>query len=81
MITLKKNFKNFNRLISLTINNQSYTVDAFPYTNELYKKNYIKYPVQSRQAICHDEIYANNERLPTLEERLKGSLNTLFLNE
>lgn len=44
---------------------------AYPYTSELYKKNYIKYPVQSRSAICHDYVYHGNERLPSLEERLK----------
>ena len=48
---------------------------AYPYTSELYKKNYIKYPVQSRSAICHDYVYHGNERLPSLEERLKGGVN------
>ena len=49
-----------------------YTTDFFPYTNELYKKKYIKYPVQSRQAILHDYVFHGDERLPTLQERLKG---------
>ncbi len=49
-----------------------YTTDFFPYTNELYRKKYIKYPVQSRQAILHDYVFHGDERLPSLEERLKG---------
>lgn len=51
---------------------RGYTTDFFPYTNELYKKNYIKYPTQSKQAIIHDYNYSGDERLPTFEERLKG---------
>lgn len=46
---------------------------AYPYTSELYKKNYIKYPVQSKSAICHDYVYHGDERLPSLKERLKGA--------
>lgn len=45
---------------------------AYPYTNELYKKNYIKYPVQSRSAILHDYVFHGSERLKTIEERMKG---------
>ena len=43
----------------------------YPYTSELYHKNYIKYPVQSRSAICHDYVYHGDERLKTLDERLE----------
>ena len=52
---------------------RQYTTDFFPYTNELYKKKYIRYPVQSRMGIQHDYLYSGSERLPTLAERLKGS--------
>ena len=55
-----------------------YTTDFFPYTNDLYRKNYIQYPVQSRQAIQHDYVYTGEERLPTLAERLKGLLLLKF---
>lgn len=47
------------------------TTEFYPYTSELYRKNYIKYPVQSRQAILHDYFFHDDERLPSLEERLK----------
>ncbi len=50
----------------------------YPYTSELYKKNYIKYPVQSKSAICHDYVYHGDERLPTLEERLKGTQSEYY---
>ena len=44
---------------------------AYPYTSELYKKNYIKYPVQSRSAISHDYVFHGPERLQSIEERMK----------
>lgn len=47
------------------------STELYPYTTELYRKNYIKYPAQSRQAILHDYLYHEDERLPSLEERLK----------
>ncbi|CAF0747875.1 unnamed protein product [Brachionus calyciflorus] len=47
------------------------STDPYPYTTELYKKNFIKYPTQSKQAILHDQLYIGDERLPSLEERLK----------
>lgn len=43
----------------------------FQYTSDLYQKNYIKYPVQSRSAISHDYVYHGRERLPSLKERMK----------
>ena len=49
----------------------TYNIDNFPYTGELYKKNFIKYPVQSKQAVTHDYVYHGQERLPSYEERMK----------
>ena len=49
-----------------------YSTEFYPYISELYKKNYIKYPTQSRSAIQHDYVFDDKERLPTLKERLKG---------
>jgi hypothetical protein len=46
--------------------------DLHSYTNELYKKNYIQYPVQSQLGVTHDYVFHGDERLPTLEERMKG---------
>ncbi len=60
----------------LIVQSRRYSTEFYPYTTELYKKNYIKYPTQSRSAIQHDYVFDNNERLPSLKERLKG--NTVF---
>ncbi len=49
----------------------TYNIDNFPYTSELYRKNFIKYPVQSKQAVTHDYVYHDKERLPSYEERMK----------
>jgi hypothetical protein len=51
--------------------------DLHAYTTELYKKNYIKYTVQSQQTITHDYVYTGDERLPTLEQRLAEFKNPL----
>lgn len=51
-----------------------YTTELYPYTSALYKKNYIRYPVQSKLTVTHDYEFTGDERLPTLSERLKGSL-------
>lgn len=60
---------------NLVINRFSYyTTQQFPYVNELYRKNYIKYPTQSKLAVTHDYTFQGDERLPTLAERLKGTL-------
>ena len=55
-----------------------YTTQAFPYVDELYRKNYMKYPTQSKLAVTHDYIFSEEERLPSLAERLKGM--KLFIN-
>ena len=73
------NFRVLNRYFCL--NQKSYTTEIFPYTSELYKKNYIKYKVQSKTAICHDYVYHGEERLPTLEERLKGENLAYFIRK
>lgn len=49
-----------------------YTTELYPYTSALYKKNFIRYPVQSKLAVTHDYEFTGDERLPTLSERLKG---------
>lgn len=60
-----------NRVYALQ--SRRYSTEFYPYTSELYKKKYIKYPTQSRSAIQHDYVFDGNERLPTLKERLKGN--------
>jgi len=55
------------------LQSRQYTTEFYPYTSELYKKKYIKYPTQSRPAIQHDYVFDESERLPTLKERLKGN--------
>ena len=45
---------------------------AYKYTQGLINKNYIKYPQKSILRVDHDHVYTDHERLPTLEERLKG---------
>ena len=57
----------------------NYTTELYPYTSALYKKNFKPHPVKSRQEITHDYVYTEDERLPTLSERLKGSFNSSFL--
>jgi hypothetical protein len=54
-----------------------YTTQAFPYVDELYRKNYMKYPTQSKLAVTHDYIFSGEERLPSLAERLKGKTGHL----
>lgn len=51
---------------------RTYTTELYPYTTELYKKNYIRYQVQSKQGVIHDYLFTGDERLPRLTERLKG---------
>lgn len=46
--------------------------EPYPYTHTLYKKNYLKYRKMSIAGIDHDYIYEQYERIPTVEERLKG---------
>lgn len=58
---------------------RTYTTELYPYTSDLYKKNFIKYTVQSRQAIMHDYVYSGDERLPTLAERLKGYYTLIII--
>lgn len=65
-----KFLKKTSNLIINRIN--SYTTQQFPYVEELYKKNYIKYPNQSKLAVTHDYVFHGEERLPSLAERLKG---------
>ena len=52
---------------------RSYTTEQYPYIAEMYKKNYIKYPVQSKQGVQHDYKFTGDERLPTFADRLEGS--------
>jgi hypothetical protein len=69
-----KLFNNSNNISKLIINRlNKYTTQQFPYVNELYNKNYIKYPTQSKQAVTHDYVFDGSERLPSLAERLKGN--------
>lgn len=63
---------NLKPLVNRVANLRAYSTELFPYTSELYKKNYIKYPTQSKSAVTHDYVFHGDERLPTLEERLKG---------
>jgi hypothetical protein len=70
------NFKTLSNLLSLNgarcfSTPTTYNIDNLPYTSELYRKNYIKYPVQSKQAVTHDYVYHGKERLPSYEERMK----------
>lgn len=70
----KSNLKNLNRLnLNSKILSRAQSNVSESYTTDLYKKNYIKYTVQSQSAICHDYVYDGDERLPTLEERLEGN--------
>jgi hypothetical protein len=48
--------------------------NQLPYTMELYRKNFIKFKVKSKQGVTHDYVYHGDERLPTYEERLKGKV-------
>lgn len=63
--------RNLRPKVVVLLNRSYLSTEFYPYTTELYRKNYIKYPVQSRQAILHDYLYHGDERLPNLEERLK----------
>jgi hypothetical protein len=67
---------NLGALLIETLNKsvRNYSMNQLPYTTELYQKNYIKYKVQSKQGVTHDYVFHGDERLPTLEERLKGNL-------
>lgn len=68
----KSNLKNLNRLcINNKISSRANSNGSESYTTDLYKKNYIKYTVQSQSAICHDYVYDGDERLPSLQERLE----------
>lgn len=51
---------------------KSYSTELYPYTTKLYKKNFIKYESQSKQAVTHDYVFHADERLPSLEKRLNG---------
>jgi hypothetical protein len=77
-----KSFNNLNqiklknsRLASLNIlnkrNESTAPGELHSYTEKLYQENYIKYPVQSKVAVTHDYVFHGDERLPTLEQRLK----------
>ena len=73
-----KDYSNMKRLLSM-LNSTTFLrtyssspIDPHAYTKELYKKNFIKYPVQSKLAVQHDYVFTGDERLPSLEERLKG---------
>ena len=46
--------------------------EPFHYTNALFRKNYNKYKKLSILRVDHDHVYTDHERIPTLEERLKG---------
>ena len=46
--------------------------ERFPYTKALVKKNYLRYSNESILKVDHDHVYTGHERLPSLEERLKG---------
>lgn len=72
--------RNFRPTAVQFLQRSNLTTEFFPYTTELYRKNYIKYPVQSRQAILHDYIFHGDERLPNLEERLKEFQDPKELN-
>ena len=76
-ILQQNNIRLLKQLWSTTKTSQCYyssqVNSTYPYTSDLYKKNYIKYPVQSKSAICHDYVYHGDERLPSLEERLRGT--------
>ncbi len=56
----------------------SYNIENFPYTAELYKKNYIKYQTLSKQGVIHDYVYHGDERLPNLKTRMKGYIIIIF---
>ena len=58
-----------------------YTTDLYPYTTAMYKKNYIRYTVQSKQAIIHDYEFTGDERLPTFAERIQGKINDYNRND
>ncbi len=50
----------------------SESFEPFPYTSNLFRKNYIRFVKQSVSAVSHDYVYTGSERLPALEQRLKG---------
>ena len=72
MKILLKNLLNLGNTRIYLCQKANYVTELFPYTTELYRKNYIKYPVQSKLAIVHDYKFTGQERLPTFDERIKG---------
>jgi hypothetical protein len=52
--------------------------ELYHYTKTLYRKNYMKYNNQSIVKVDHDHVYTAQERLPNLQERLKGILLSTY---
>ena len=48
----------------------SYTTNQFPYTSELVRRKFLRYPAQTKAEVTHDYVYDEGERLPDLKARL-----------
>jgi hypothetical protein len=56
-----------------------WTFGQFPYTSKLVKENFMRYGKQTLPRAQHDYVYTGSERLPSLEERLKGRFLLLHI--
>jgi hypothetical protein len=72
---VKNNNISIQRILYSTSNEFNFPKnESFHYTQALLRKNFIKYKKQSILRVDHDHVYTDHERLPTLDERLKGIL-------
>ncbi len=46
----------------------------FTYTSKLVKENFMRFGKQSVMDVQHDYVFTGSERLPNIEERMKGKL-------
>jgi hypothetical protein len=73
LFTKPKNFQVFNCYLTAKRGfiHYNYTDPDRPYTAKLYRKNFNKYPTQSKVAISHEKVYRGEDALKSFDERMK----------